>query len=138
MEAAKKTTETEKNEYMMFTGNVVRAEFGGTKYDKKDKYRVSVKSEDIDYSEIWAYNDCGPKYTPKWLKDANGYINLDSSFDIPVMIDGNEISFDDWLELKTIIGSEVKVKIRQKDGKVYPVCIKVLKEGEKIDHFADM
>lgn len=138
MAAAKKTTETQKNEYMMFTGKVIRAEFGGTKYDKKMKNRLTVKSEDLDYSAIWAYDDCGPKYTPRWLKDANGYINLDSSFDIPVMIDNDEISFDDWLGLKTAIGSAVKVKIRQKDGKIYPVCVKVLKEGNKIDHFEDM
>lgn len=138
MAAAKKTTETQKNEYMIFTGKVIRAEFGRTKYDEKMKNRLTVKSEDLDYSVIWAYDDCGPKYTPRWLKDANGYINLDSSFDIPVMIDNDEISFDDWLGLKTAIGSAVKVKIRQKDGKIYPVCVKVLKEGNKIDHFEDM
>jgi len=134
-----KTTATNKEEINKFTAKVVRAFTGTTDYDKEDKNRVTLFSEDLDYSAIWAYNDCGPKFTPKWLKDAEGYINLASKYDIPVKdIKGNKISFDDWLKDGLYHGAIVKAKIRQTEGAVYPVCLVVVENGEEFDPFEDM
>lgn len=138
---AKKTeaTKTNKEEIFKFTAKVVRAFTGTTEYDDKNKNRVTLFAEDLDYSAIWAYNDCGPKFTPAWLKDAEGYINLASKYDIPVKdIDGNKLSFDDWLEAGLYRGAIVKAKIRQTEGAVYPVCLVVVEDGEEFDPFDDM
>ena len=142
MEKKAETTKTEatnKEEIYKFTAKVVRAFTGTTEYDDKNKNRVTLLSEDLDYSAIWAFNDCGPKYTPAWLKDAEGYINLASKFDIPVKDkNGNKISFDDWLEEGLYRGAIVKAKIRQTEGAVYPVCLVVIEDGEEFDPFEDM
>lgn len=134
-----KTTETNNEEIFKFTGKVVRAFFGTTDYDDKNKNRVTLFAEDLDYSAIWAFNDCGPKYTPAWLKDAEGYINLSSKYDIPVKDKkGRKISFDDWLEAGLYRGAIVKAKIRQTEGAVYPVCLVIVEDGEEFDPFEDM
>jgi predicted Rossmann-fold nucleotide-binding protein len=51
---------------------------------------------------------------------------------------GKKISFDDWMENYNVLGSIVKISIKQKDGAVYPEAIKVLEDGEERDPFADM
>lgn len=139
---AKKTETTKTNnkeEIYKFTAKVVRAFVGTTEYDDKSKNRVTLFAENFDYSAIWAYNECGPKFTPSWMKDAEGYINLASKYDIPVKdIDGNKISFDDWLEAGLYRGAIVKAKIRQTEGAVYPVCLVVVEDGEEFDPFEDM
>lgn len=133
------TKTTNKEEIFKFTAKVVRAFVGTTEYDDKSKNRVTLFAEDLDYSAIWAYNDCGPKFTPAWMKDAEGYINLASKYDIPVKdIDGNKLSFDDWLEAGMYRGAIVKAKIRQTEGAVYPVCLVVVEDGEEFDPFEDM
>lgn len=134
-----KTEATNNEEIFKFTGKVVRAFTGTTDYDDKEKNRVTLFAEDLDYSAIWAFNDCGPKYTPAWLKDAEGYINLASKYDIPVKDKkGRKISFDDWLEDGLYRGAIVKAKIRQTEGAVYPVCLVVVEDGEEFDPFEDM
>ena len=125
------TTKTNKEEIFKFTAKVVRAFVGTTEYDDKEKNRVTLFAENLDYSAIWAYNDCEPKFTPSWMKDAKGYIKLASKYDIPVKdINGNKISFDDWLESGLYRGAIVKAKIRQTEGAVYPVCLVVVEDGE--------
>lgn len=79
-----KEKKEQKNEMLIVTANVVRAFHGTTEFDNKEKNRVTLKAEGFDYSQIWAYDDCGPKFTPAWLKDAEGFINLSSQYDIPV------------------------------------------------------
>ena len=129
----------EKMEYLTFTAKVVRAFFGATRYDKDECNRITVHSDDMPYTDIWAYDDCGSKYTPSWLKDANGYMNLKSNFDIPVKdVRGRKISFDDWIESGTTTGAMVKIKIRQKEGAIYPMAVKILQDGENVDPFEDM
>lgn len=122
-----------KGEFLLITAKVVRAFFGSTKYDKDECNRITIKSDDMPYDYIWAYDDCGNKYTPSWLKNGDGYMNLKSNYDIPVKdAKGRSISFDDWLESEATTGAIVTVKIRQKEGAIYPVAIKV------IDPFEDM
>lgn len=129
----------DKVEIMTIRAKVVRAFTGATRFDKEECNRLTIHSDDMPYTDIWAFDDCGPKFTPSWLKDAEGYMNLKSNFDIPVKdTKGRKISFDDWLETETCTGADVKVKIRQKDGAIYPMAIVIVKDGENIDPFEDM
>lgn len=137
MEKAMETSN--KEEKLVIKCKVVRAFVGETKYDKKVANRITVFSEEMPYDEIWAYDECGAKYTPSWLKDANGYMNLKSNFDIDVQgVDGTKMSFDDWLEEGRTRGAEITIKVKQTAGAIYPVCIKVYADGDEDTSFDDM
>lgn len=124
---------------MIVEGVVVSARYGATKFDDNNKYRVAIKSDSINYDEIHAYDNVGTKLTPSWLKNRDGYINLSSIYSIPVMdARGKQIDFDDWLAEYNVLGSKIKVSIKQKDGAIYPEAIKVLEDGEERDPFADL
>ena len=118
-------------------GTIVSARFGSTKFDDNNKYRIAIESDSIDYESIHAYDNVGSKLTPTWYKDKTGYINLSSIYDIPVMhVAGKKIDFEDWLsDDYNALGSKVKVSIKQKEGALYPIAIKVLEEGEERDPF---
>lgn len=124
---------------MIVEGVVVSARYGATKFDDNNKYRLAIKSDNINYDEIHAYDNVGTKLTPSWLKNRDGYINLSSIYSIPVMnARGNRIDFDDWLADYNVLGSKIRVSIKQKDGAIYPEAIRVLEDGEERDPFADL
>lgn len=137
----KKTAETKKHETIVVKGIVKKAYFGKTKYQEEEKNRIDLFVENFDYSLITAYDDQPEKLTPGWFKKAEGYINLSSSFDIPVQMGTKELTFEEWTSGEFgnhIHNAVVAVKIRQKEGGCYPVAIKVYEDGEPIDHFSDM
>lgn len=143
MAMMKKEVEQEMKKELMkkliVEGVVVSARYGANKFDDTNKYRIAIKSDDINYDEIHAYDNVGTKLTPSWFKNRDGYINFSSIYSIPVMdAGGKRISFDEWLENYNVLGSIVKVAFKQKDGAVYPEAIKVLEDGEERDPFADM
>lgn len=124
---------------LIIEGVVVSARYGATKFDDNNKYRIALKSDSINYDEIHAYDNVGTKLTPSWLKNRDGYINLSSIYSIPVMNTlGKQIDFDDWLAEYNVLGSKIRVSIKQKDGAIYPEAIKVLEDGEERDPFADL
>lgn len=133
--------EVNKQEFkdVIVEGKVVSAYYGTTKYDDEKKYRLSVYSEVIDYTEFNAFDNSGAKLTPAWFKEQKGYINLSSRFDIPVMnTDGEEMTTQEWLDTKKAVHSFIKLKVRQKEGAVYPAAIIVVEDGEEADPFAGM
>ena len=138
--AAKKNQQVEKleNGDLVFIATVKRAFVGATKYDDKTKNRLTLYNPDFDYTLITAYDEAPAKLTPSWFKDAEGYINLNSKFDIPVKDqDGTILTFEEWV-LTDTNNAIVKAKIRQKDGSVYPVALVVMEPGEPADYFAGM
>lgn len=138
--AAKKTAKEIEDKFLLVEGVVKGAKIGSTKFDKDDKARLSIKTENLDiYDEIDAYDNSGEKFTPDWYKNAEGYLNFSSKFDIPVL-DENEhrLTFEKWIEGGTALGSQVRVKFKNTDGAVYPVAVKVLEPGEPFDPFEDM
>lgn len=118
-------------------GTIVSARFGSTKFDDNNKYRIAIESDSIDYDSIHAYDNVGSKLTPTWFKDKTGYINLSSIYDIPIQdVNGKRIDFEEWIgEDYNALGSKVKVSIKQKEGALYPIAIKVIEEGEERDPF---
>lgn len=132
-----KKQEVKKMNNIIVEGTIVSARFGSTKFDDNNKYRIAIESDSIDYDSIHAYDNVGSKLTPTWFKDKTGYINLSSIYDIPVMdVTGKKIDFEDWLsDGYNALGSKVKVSIKQKEGALYPIAIKVIEEGEERDPF---
>lgn len=124
---------------LIIEGRIVSARYGATKFDDNNKYRVSIQSDTIPYEDVHAYDNSGTKLTPACFKNQDGYINLSSIYSIPVMNSkGVKISFDEWLENYNVLGSIVRVSVKQKEGAVYPEAIKVLEDGEERDPFADL
>ena len=134
-----KAKENKKHETIVVRGTVKKAYVGKTKFSDDVKQRLTIYSEDFPYTDITAYDEQPDKLTPGWYKDQEGYCNLASGFDVPVMAsNGKEITFEKWVEDYDTHNADVAVKIRQKDGAVYPVAIKVYKDGEPVDNFGDM
>lgn len=130
--------ETENNVIIIRGVKIVRAYFGCTKFNPKEKNHITIKG-DIPYDEIIAYKNVGSTLTPNWFKNREGYMNLASVYDVPVRTENNRvISFSDWINDCNPISSEVNVKVIQKDGGCYPVVIDVVKDGEEQNPFLDM
>ena len=133
---------SETKQVLVVEGVVTSARVGTSKFDDTIKNRLSLKCEDgiIPYDEIKPfYEGVGSKLTPKWVKDENGYINVSSKFDIPVKDSlGNIISFRDFAESRTPIGSKVRISITVKEGCVYPNAFVVLEDGTEVDPFKDL
>lgn len=138
--AKAKTTE-KKNDYIIIVGTLKKAYFGKTKFDEEEKYRVTIYNDSMPYDLITAYDDTPAKLQPGWFKDAEGYMNLNSKFSFPVKdIKGKEILLEEYLSgaYGEPHNAKVMVKIRQKDGAIYPVALKVMEDGEPVDAFEGM
>lgn len=125
----------EKIEDLYIVGKVVKAMYGSTRFDKDEKFRLTIKG-DIPYGEITAYDHTRSSFIPTWFKNQDGYMNLTSVYDIPCRYGNNKFNFSDWVGNDTDLtapNSEVVVRIRQKDGAVYPVAIDITKDGEIAD-----
>ena len=132
------STKNKTNTLIIKGVNVVRAYFGGTKFNSEEKNHITVNGE-IPYEEITAFDNAGSKLTPTWYKNKDGYMNLTSKFDIPVKdTDGKVITFDTWIHEYNVVGAVVNIKTIQKDGVIYPSAIVVVEDGEEINPFEDM
>lgn len=141
----------QKNEIILQDMTVTFATFGikkgitrdGKGYEAdKPTYQLVLKGE-VPYEDIHSFDDIGKRMIPKWYKDADGRIALQSQYDIPMRRDGRETSFAAWLDEQrekeySCVGSLVRVKIRCGEGAVYPAAIIVLKDGEPRDPFEGM
>lgn len=134
-----KAKEAKRHETIVVMGTIKKAYFGKTKFSEDEKNRITLYSEDFPYQDITAYDDTPDKLTPGWYKDQEGYCNLASGYEIEVMLtSGKVIDFLEWVKNYDTHNAEVSIKIRQKDGAIYPVAIKVYKDGEPVDKFGDM
>ena len=125
----------EKMSDLYITGHVIKATFGATRFDKGEKFRITIKG-DIPYEDITAYEGTRTSFIPQWYKEQEGYMNLSSVYDIPCRYGNDKFTFSDWISKDndlTAPNSEVCIRIRQKDGAVYPVAIDILKDGEVAD-----
>lgn len=127
------------NTYVILTGTVKKAYRGKTKFDEKVKNRVTLYNESLPYDLITAYAETPAKLVPSWFKDAEGYINAASEFEVPVMdANGKEIDFETWISDYDTHNANAVIKIRQKDGAIYLTAVKVLEDGEPVDAFEGM
>ena len=139
MKKETKAPENSNNTYVILTGTVKKAYRGKTKFDDKVKNRVTLYNESLPYDLITAYAETPAKLVPSWYKDADGYINAASEFEVPVMVtNGKEIDFETWINEYDTHNAQAVIKIRQKDGAIYLTAIKVLEDGEPVNAFEGM
>lgn len=118
-------------------------EFKGT--TSKEKLYVTiaeVELSDEKKAELQkAFKDSGKKFTPTWVKDFNGYVNLATVFSLPCKdLEGNKHdSIEDYIEDSNFpyMGAEVKVSLNVKDGAVYPNGVMFLSKGTPYNPFVE-
>lgn len=139
MKKETKAPENSDNTYVILTGTVKKAYRGKTKFDDNVKNRVTLYNESMPYDLITAYAETPAKLVPSWYKDADGYINAASAFEVPVMnTNGKEIDFETWINEYDTHNARAVIKIRQKEGAIYLTAIKVLEDGEPVNAFEGM
>lgn len=126
-------------EIVIMEGVVSSARVGSSKFDDTVKNRLSIRCEvnNIPFDKIdECYANVGRKLTPKWVSERNGYVNVASKFDIPVKLStGKIITFEEFTEMTTCLGSKVRFNLRLKEGVCYPIAIVVIEPGEEINPF---
>ena len=111
--------------------------------EQKEKLYVTLAEVDLDKKQMEkitaAFTDAGKKFTPDWVKNFKGYVNLATEFELPYMdIDGNKYtSIEPDLSSLKWMGALVEVIINIKDGAIYPVSLKFDGEGKGFDPFAE-
>ena len=111
--------------------------------EQKEKLYVTLAEVELDKKKLEkltaAFTDAGKKFTPEWVKNFQGYVNLATEFELPYMdIDGNKYTSIE-LDLGTLrwMGAEVEACINIKEGAIYPVSLKFVGEGKAFDPFAE-
>ena len=88
-----------------------------------------------------AFKEAGKKFTPDWVKNFSGYVNLATEFELPCKdLDGERHdSIETYLRESKFpyLGAEVKASLNVKEGAVYPNSIIFLSEGKPYDPFAE-
>lgn len=120
-----------------------KKEFKGN--ETKEKLYVTlaeVKLSDEKMAELKeAFKDAGKNFTPDWVKDFKGYVNLATTFELPCRdLQGlDHASVEDFItdEHFPYMGAEVKCSVNVKEGAVYPNSIIFLSEGKPFDPFAE-
>lgn len=97
-----------------------------------------------------AFKDAGKKFTPDWIKNFNGYVNVSTQFDLAYCFgktlagelgDTYAAEGPDVLSLIKegfpYMGAEAKLSLALKDGAVYPNSIKFITKGNAFNPFAE-
>lgn len=118
-------------------------EFKGRKADKEKLYITLAEVEEgsIDWDSVKeCFKDSGDKFTPDWVKNFSGYVNLSTGFEkLPARYPDGTInnSLEDLIKDFPWLGAEVRVSCALKDGAIYPNSIVFDGEGREFNPFAE-
>ena len=88
-----------------------------------------------------AFKEAGKKFTPSWIDNFEGYVNVSTKFEIPTKgYDGKKYdSLEDYIvdEMPNFYNANVRLSLNVKDGAVYPKAIIFDTEGDYFDPFID-
>lgn len=97
-----------------------------------------------------AFKDAGKKFTPDWVKNFNGYVNVSTQFDLAYKFDKTltaklkDTYAPEGTDVLALIksgfpymGAEAKLSLALKDGAVYPNSIKFITKGNAFNPFAE-
>lgn len=88
------------------------------------------------------YKDSGTKFTPEWVKNFEGYVNVSTVYDLPYSDQVNNKqgeSLEDYIadDFDKWCGASVGLSLNLKEGAVYPKALMIYEEGKEFDPFAD-
>lgn len=114
-------------------------------HESAEKLFISLADVELTEEQLEvlneAFKDAGKKFTPAWILEPQGYINLSSQFELPaILLDGTRTdSIEDYIaDGYKWMGATVKLTVNVKDGAVYPKALKFLSEGKELDPFAEL
>lgn len=118
-------------------------EFNGK--TQKEMLYITLAEVDLSKDKLQelteTFTEAGKKFTPDWVKNFKGYVNLKTEFDLPCRdLEGKEHdSIEDWItdEKFPWMGAEVKISIKLKEGAVYPNSLIFISEGQPYDPFSE-
>ena len=86
-----------------------------------------------------AFKDSGKKFTPEWVKDFTGYVNVKTQYDLPCRdLDGQDhASIEAFIKNFAWMGADVQLSLNIKEGAVYPNAIIFKSEGKAFNPFAE-
>lgn len=131
-----------KKDLILVKGTITRFRFETGYKGKGDKrWNISIKveggvTEDIRNEILQATKmSSDGTFTPKWLKEDGDYINLHTSYEIPVQMKGtNGKTFPLKME-EVFEGAEGTLAIKCKENAVYPSALQITKNGEPYNPF---
>ena len=131
-----------KNGLVLVKGTITRFRFETGYKGKGDKrWNISIKveggvTEDIRNEILQATKmSTDGAFTPKWLKEDGDYINLHTSYEIPVQMKGtNGKTFPLKME-EVFEGAEGTLAIKCKENAVYPSALQITNNGEPYNPF---
>ena len=130
---------------MIIKGKLIKCartvkEFKGKAQPEK-LYLTLAEVKKLDDEIIEAFKDSGKTFTPDWVKNFEGFVNLATQYDLPAR-DLKDRQFDSVLDMFADeqfpwMGAEVSVSCNVKKGAIYPRAIKFYTEGVEFDAFSE-
>lgn len=134
---------------MIIKGKLITCKREVKEFDKKRRTdeKLFITLAEVELTEAQreelaeVFKDSGAKFTPDWVKNFEGYVNVSTQFELPYRdLNGSEFnSIEDGIAdgLKWH-GAEVKLSLNtKKEGAVYPNAIVFLSEGTAPNVFAE-
>lgn len=109
----------------------------------KEKLYITLAESEVS-EEQWdeikaAFEESGKKFTPDWVKNFKGYVNVATEYKLPCK-DPNHKAYDsveDFAKDFAWMGAPCKLSLTVKDGAIYPNALVFTGEGKKFDPFAE-
>lgn len=139
-------------EQIIFNGVVKYAYYGKSDNDNKDKTRILVTVDDANIDDIRKkLTECykSSSLKPKFVTENGTDLMIKSLYDVPCRMDADTSQIKElWSDYDTTakgfidmgytVGAKVKVKVKLKDGAMYPVALVVKELGTKYNPLDDM
>ena len=136
------------NKIMIVKGKLIKARRQSKTFKgKEQEEKLYVTLSDVELTKEQqeelkeAFKEAGKKFTPSWIDNFEGYVNVSTKFEIPTKgYDGKKYtSLEDYIadEMPNFYNAIVRLSLNVKDGAVYPKAIIFDTEGEEFDPFAD-
>lgn len=123
--------------------NRTRKEFKGKETAEKLYITLANAELDEDKKAIIedAFKESGKKFTPSWVTEFEGYVNLSTKYEIPYKDNVNNVmgyNIESYISNGfNWFGAKVSVSINVKDGALYPKAMIIHEEGKEFNPFAD-
>lgn len=107
---------------------------------QKEKLYITLGDvEELPKEIEEAFKDSGKQFTPDYVKDFDGYVNLSTEYDLPCrdLRGAEHESVETFIKEFDWKNAEVSLIAKAKKGAVYPVAIIFEGEGEPFNPFAE-
>lgn len=132
---------------MVIKGKLITAKREVKKFGKREteeKLFITLAEATISDEQMneikEAFKDSGKQFTPDWVKDFKGYVNVSTQFELPY----KDVTGEEFDSIEAGIsgglkwfGAECGLAINVKEGAIYPKAIKFYSEGSAPNPFAD-